>query len=202
MVKNALNYSLDSKRLAELISTVSNPAIVFLVALAIITGHYAQSSSQYWRWLAIGTLLIIVPGLLYSSFTWYREKRIDIDITRRQDRFVPLLLASAGAVTGAYLINTRLNSSRLDLLADTLISTLVLLTIITFVWKISLHAATLTAVASLVIIFRGPEFLWLYLLFLPVAWARLVLKQHTIAQLSAGFIAGLVITYGSALIFR
>jgi membrane-associated phospholipid phosphatase len=68
------------------------------------------------------------------------------------------------------------------------------LTIITLIWKISLHAATMTAMVTILVLFSGSIFLWFYLFLIPIIWARLVLKQHTPAQLGAGIALGVSVT--------
>lgn len=189
-------------RLAELISNLTNPALILVVSLAIIASRYTQSTQQLLVWTAIGTLILVVPGLLYATVSWRQEKQIDFDLSRREDRVVPLLLTTLGAVIIGYLVADRSGDTNLRLLGNILVMMLVSLTIITLVWKISLHAATLTALVTLIILFRGPYFGVLYLGIIPVAWARLVLKQHTAAQLVAGSLIGVATTAVVALLFR
>lgn len=191
-----------SAQWAETISVVTNPGLVMVVSLALITSFYAESTGQFWRWLGVSTALLVVPGLIYSAVTWQHEGKIDFDMTRREDRVVPLLLACLGAFIGSYFVSTRLDNPDLLLLSNTLVAMLVSLTIITTVWKISLHTSTLSALVTLLVIFRGPTFAWLYLAVLPVAWARLELKKHTQPQVVVGAIVGLIVTAVAALLFR
>lgn len=191
-----------SEYLAEVISLFTNPALIVVISLAIITSHFASNAQEFWRWGGFAFLLLVLPSALYVFYTWKKERRIDLDITRREDRIVPLMLASLGALFAGYLIQTRQESASLLLLSNVLVAMLVLLTIVTFVWKISLHAATLMATVSLIIVFRGWEFAWLYLLIIPIAWARLRLNQHTPAQLLAGSLSGVAITFLASALFR
>lgn len=187
---------------ATIISNVANPALLLLISLAVITAHYAESTEQSFRWFLISTALLMGPALLYTLSTWHKEKAIDFDMTRREDRIVPLLLVSLGAVIGGYFINSRLVGSNLLVFSNTLAAMLITLTIVTFVWKISLHAATLMALTTLLVLFRSPYFVLLYPLILPVGWARLLLKQHTLAQLIAGSLIGIIVTYMATVLFR
>jgi len=193
---------LSQERLAELVSFLTNPALVLTISLAIIISRYADSVQQFWRWTGVGVFLLLGPSFVYILYTWYKERKIDIDISQREDRIVPLMITTLGAVFGGYLVQTRLDSPTLLLLSYILVAMLVLLTIVTFVWKISLHSATLTATVSLLVFFRGPEFAWFYLLLIPIAWARLRLRQHTPAQLVAGSLTGVLVTYLAAVLFR
>jgi membrane-associated phospholipid phosphatase len=61
-------------------------------------------------------------------------------------------------------------------------------TLITFVWKISLHAGVLSAAATFAIYVFGSSWMWMWGLLLPVSWARVVMKKHTLAQVVAGIV--------------
>lgn len=190
------------KVLAELVSTVTNPAIVFVVSLGFITHRYANTTNEFITWTAIGTLLLVGPGIAYTLSTWRKEQRVDIDITKREDRIVPLMLASLGALFGGYLIATRLHNDKLLLMSNILVAMLVSLTIITFQWKISLHSATYAALTTLLLVFASPYFALLYFGLLGIGWARIALKQHTLAQVVGGSMIGAGVTLVITLLFR
>ncbi len=187
---------------AEIFSFITHPAIIMFVAIGVISFHYAGDSDRFWKWWTIGSFLLLGPGFLLSAYTWAREKDIDIDITKREDRLIPLLLATMGAVIGSFLISSRLDNPNMLLLSYVLSAMLIALTLITSVWKVSLHAATLTALVTLMIYLNGPQYAWFYLLLIPIAWARTVVKQHTKAQLIGGVLVGLAVTLAATLIFR
>ena len=75
-----------------------------------------------------------------------------------------------------------------------LVTMLAALTVITTVWKISLHAATIAGLSSLLVVYQGKWFVLGYLFLLPVVWSRLTLKQHSPNQLIAGTILGAGLT--------
>ena len=191
------------KSLAELISTVTNPAIVFILSLAFITNRFASTAQEFLSWTAIGAILLVIgPGLVYAIFTWRKDQHIDLDITEREDRVIPLMLASLGALFGGYLISTRLENDNLFLMSNILVAMLVALTVLTFQWKVSLHTATFSALVTLLLIFITPYFALLYLGLFAISCARLYLKKHTMAQVVGGSLVGVAITMAIALIFR
>jgi hypothetical protein len=177
-------------RLAETISFVTNPVILLVAATSFIIYRYADSLVEFIKWLIAALGLLVVPGALYSAVIWAKERRLDLDITDRQDRILPLALSTLGAVIGVYLVSARVESSRLLFMGNVLLAFLICLTIITLIWKISLHAATMAAMVTILVLFYGLIFVWLYLLLIPIIWARLVLRQHNVAQLSAGVLLG------------
>ena len=60
-------------------------------------------------------------------------------------------------------------------------------------WKISIHAASIAAAAVIVALVFGPRFALLLLpLVIAVTWLRLYLRRHTVAQVVAGLIVGII----------
>ncbi len=195
----------DSKKtvIATLISDLFHPILLVIISMVYLTNRYANDIGQVVRWLSVGLILIVIgPTIGYFFTAAARSNKIDIDISNRADRLIPLMIASLGALIGGYIVSTRLHIPSLLLVSNVLVAMLLVLTLTTFVWKISIHASTLMVIVTLMVIFRGPTYLPLYLLILPVGWARIYLKQHTIAQLIAGSTIGIVVTYIAALILR
>lgn len=185
------------------ISNASNPVLLVAISLVYITNRYVNGLQDVIRWSVTGlTLIVIAPALVYLLVSRQYDKKIDIDLSNRADRPLPLMLASIGALIGGSIIGNRLESSTLLVMSQTLVTMLLLLTVISLVWKISIHTSTLMALVTLLVLFRGGAFLPLYLLVLPVAWARLYLRQHTIAQLIGGGIMGVVVTYFATVLLR
>lgn len=199
---DAIMADKQSRFIAEAVSIITNPALMFVASLAYITYHYADTAQQASLWTAIGTLLLVGPGMAYTLLTWRKKHHVDIDITKREDRIVPLMLASLGALFGSYLVFSRLDNPRLYLMSVILVALLVCITIITSQWKISLHNTTFAALTTLLVIFGSPYFAFLYLLLAGVGWARIYLKQHTVAQVVGGALLGSALTVAMALLFR
>jgi membrane-associated phospholipid phosphatase len=65
--------------------------------------------------------------------------------------------------------------------------------LVTLVWKVSIHTAVVAGSEAILVLVFGP---WLFALtpvVLLVAWARLQLGQHTVAQVTAGIALGAVV---------
>ena len=197
-----MNNQANQRRAAIFISFITNPALVVSATVVVVIRAFADSQTEFWRGSAIGLGLLILPALLYSAFIWRKEGYVDIDISERRDRIVPLMLASLGAIIGAYLVQTKLSNQTFAEMSFILVTLLMTLTLVTTIWKISLHAATLSALSSLLVLYRGEVFALGYL-FLPlIFWSRLSLKQHTKWQLIAGTLVGAGLTFASAWFFR
>lgn len=180
----------NSLKTAEIISLLTNPALLLVAAAGFIIYRYTDNLTQFAYWMLIAVSLLLIPGVVYSTTTWVKEKRFDIDITDREDRIVPLMLATLGALIGGYMVSNRLDSFNLQFVSNVLVAFLLAITVITFIWKISLHTSTLAAMVTMLVLFSGPKFGWVYLLLVPVIWSRLQLKQHSPAQLLVGAALG------------
>ena len=73
-----------------------------------------------------------------------------------------------------------------------------MLAAITTVWKISIHCAVASGSVTILALLFGPWLAPAYLLVALTAWSRVVLKDHTPAQVIAGSLLGVaaaVVTY-------
>ena len=66
--------------------------------------------------------------------------------------------------------------------------------VITWWWKISIHAATLGGVLTMLTALYGIIVLPIFVLLLLVSWSRIVLHRHTLAQVVGGSLMGIILT--------
>jgi membrane-associated phospholipid phosphatase len=66
--------------------------------------------------------------------------------------------------------------------------------IITLWWKISMHASSLGGVATMLTVLYGAVMLPLFVLLVLVSWSRVALRRHTVPQVIAGSLAGIILT--------
>ncbi|MDO8650300.1 MAG: hypothetical protein Q7K33_03260 [Candidatus Berkelbacteria bacterium] len=190
-----------SQKLAKIVSLLTNPALVVSISVVTIVGRYADSMEKFWQGSLIGIGLLVVPGITYSIYVWRKEGAVDLDLTERHDRIVPLMLSTLGAVIGSFIVQSKLHNATFTEMSYILVTMLAALTVITTVWKISLHAATIAGLSSLLVVYQGNWFILGYLILLPVIWSRLKLKQHSPNQLIAGTILGAGLTLAAAWFF-
>jgi len=191
-----------AQKLASLVSNVFHPVLLAVAALAVIVSRFVDSTYEYWEWLLISTALLLTGPVLFVAIRMVCGQYDDIALRDRHHRIVPLILASLGALVGSFLVVSRDLDRSLILMSYVLVADLLALTIITIFWKISIHAATLTALITLLVVFRGLLFVPAFLLVPLVCWARYTLRRHTLAQLIAGSLVGIGLTSLTALIFR
>jgi membrane-associated phospholipid phosphatase len=175
-------------RAAAWISHVASPPLLLCACAVLIAVR--EGGSAVWLWVvAYGALAALLP-MAYIVRQVQLRRATDIHLPRRQERLRPLLLAAAsGAVAALLLDATGAPSLLVRFAAATAVQTALVL-VITLRWKISMHAAAVTALAVLAWVLYGAPGLWLALLIPVVAWARLRLRRHTPAQVLAGALSG------------
>ncbi len=175
-------------KLAVAISRVSDP--VFLIPL-MLAAAVAWSLLNGLRWRFILILLLIdglIPALYFVHLLRTREIS-DWDTTKRQQRiklYGAALIIHAVGVIFAWTLGK-------IILAKILFSfwTLAFVyTLITLVWKISLHTGVFATAVTFAAVLFGPNWIWAWALLPVIAWSRLRLKKHTPAQVIIGALLG------------
>jgi membrane-associated phospholipid phosphatase len=138
-------------------------------------------------WLYAGTYIFFaVLGPLLILFWLIGQGQVaDLDVTLRAERHKPFVAAVSGAGL-AWIVLYALDAPPLLVhfaSAHTAVISIVL--VVTFYWKISVHAAGAAAVATLVSLVLDTTTIAVLPVLL-VAWSRLHLGRHTLSQVLAG----------------
>jgi membrane-associated phospholipid phosphatase len=179
-------HSDRSERMAAFVSHVLNPAGLALGVFMVLTYLMREA----WIAGATGVLLYaVMPGalLIYLHRIGFITELYPEERRQRAN----LLLLGALCYFCGYGILLWLDAPLLMLVAGCAfaLNTLLVLWINRF-WKISIHAVGVSGGVS-VLLLAGGVTLWPALLALPlVAWARLRLRAHTPAQVTAGLLLG------------
>lgn len=170
--------------IATLISRLFEPFVMFSVVTFIAALRSGLTGASMQLFL---TMLIVMIGLPIALLTWaIRTKRVDNwDVTRREQRIVPMIIFLI--LTCIYLFTvSRFGNSQLAQLFVLYFVWLVGFFLITTQWKISGHTSANALTLGLIILWFGWSW-WPLLLIVPlVAWARVVRKDHTVAQVIVG----------------
>jgi hypothetical protein len=184
---------LDKKNLAKFISAAMNaPLIALLTFIPLILSQGVPSS------LGLIAITTLFGAILPLSSTYYLVRKgiiPDIYASDRESRTEPFLWAMASylmGVTALLYVNAPFVVTAL--MACYFVNAIVML-IITFYWKISIHAVGVTGPITALVFQLGTKMLPFFLLMLPVAWARLELKAHDKKQVAAGAILSSFLTW-------
>jgi hypothetical protein len=119
----------------------------------------------------------------------------DFYATERNERFIPFLTTIFSYLIGTItLIIVQAPAPITALMACYIINGIVLATI-TIKWKISIHASGITSPVTALVYLLGTRLLPLFLLVVPVIWARLELNAHSKWQLTMGALISTALTW-------
>ncbi len=189
------------KRIADLISNILNPFLVSLIIIVLLSFESASGISDALKWSLILAAISILP--VFSAVVYLlRKGRLNGIFTAvRRQRTAIYVLSGVCAAVGYVILLISKAPMMLRAAFATGLSGVVAFTVINLWWKISLHTALVTALVTVMVILYG----WIatagLVLVLLIAWARLALKQHSLAQAVAGAVLAALITVAAFYLF-
>ena len=182
--------------LAKLTTNVLNPFLASFVVIILLAFRDTANATEAIKWASISIALSVLPVLAIVIYLVRRKKLDGIFVNPRQQRTVIYLLATALGAIGYFLLWYFKAPELLAVTFATGLAAIVIFMGINFCWKISLHTAFVSGAVAVLIIVYGAVAAWTTLLLLPVAWARMELKQHSVVQVAAGAVLAAVIVVG------
>ncbi|MFC1916098.1 hypothetical protein ACFLW4_05355 [Chloroflexota bacterium] len=174
------------KHIAKLTSNILNPFLVSLVIIILLSFESTSSITDAIKWSLILITVSILPVFSVIVYLARKEKIEGISISVRRQRNKIYLLASVCAIVGCFLLLYL--EAPLILLAAFVagLAAIIVFMCINLLWKISIHTAfTAASVTTLTILYSSIGALTIMLV-PPIAWARIELEHHSIAQAIAG----------------
>ena len=174
------------RRIANITSNTLSPFVISLVVILLLSLEATRSTLEALKWSLLLIGISILPVYLVVIYLVRRRKLGNHFIAVRQQRTKIYLLAGIGALAGgAVLFYLGAPPVLFATVVTGLLATVVFMGINLW-WKISLHAAFMAAsVTTLVMVYGSIAALAVVLLPL-VAWARIELEEHSIAQVVVG----------------
>ncbi|WTD06172.1 hypothetical protein OH717_28145 [Streptomyces albidoflavus] len=179
------------RRSARMITEVLAPANLVITILVVIGWHSTNSlTGAGWGLLAglfCGGLPIafIIAGARRGHWT---DKHVKV----RSQRWVPLGATLASVLVGTALLALLNAPQDVIALVFAMIAGLLLTMLVTIWWKVSVHTAVASGVASILAVAVSPWALLGYAAVAAIAWSRASLRDHTPAQTIAGAVLGAV----------
>jgi hypothetical protein len=133
-----------------------------------------------------------------------------IHLVKRKDRITPFIFIAAYYLFAAYLLISKISLGPLfDILIITIASLVVLITINTLFWKISVHSIGVAGILGFIMgmyynspdsLFYWPIFGWILILGFTMS-ARLYLNAHKPMEVWLGALLGFVVCFFSVVLF-
>ncbi len=178
--------------LARIFSTICNPFLTALALFVIIAHAEARSTTDFWFLLFTSTFFTSLGPMLYVLWLYATDRIADLDMSVRSERekvFITFVLFYAVGTLVLWLIHapTLLVATMAGYTAAALV-----VQYITRYWKISTHALGVTAPLVGLVYLYGQQPLPFVVLIPIVGWSRVYLKAHTVLQVVAGVLLGLI----------
>ncbi len=178
--------------LARLISTLFNPAVLFLVIpfLLLLNNGYSLQNTFVWIGYTIGFMISMI---VFVYLMVKRKVFTDMDISRREQR--PLMFVVSAALIVLYVGGLLLfdGPRLLFAIAFGIMLGVLLGSLVNTKIKASIHVASAVSLIGAVAFSFGGYYLLLLLLIPLVAWSRIVIKRHTLYETLAGGLLGILL---------
>jgi membrane-associated phospholipid phosphatase len=181
---------------AERVSYLLEPKN-WIIATTLAVGWHAGGGAGL-AWGAVAALFAGVIPMMFISRGVRRGRWDDRYVGAKRPRLIVLSFILASVAAGLALLVGLGAPGELSGYISCMLGSVALLAAITTVWKISIHCAVAAGSVTILVLLFGPWVTPAYLLVALTAWSRVVVKDHTAAQVIAGSLLGVaaaVVTY-------
>ena len=177
------------KVLSEIISyTLSAPIYATVLAWYML---WVMARFSITEWVSAFVFLGAVPTV--AVLAGVAKGKVDVFVSKRSDRPVYFVPAVASHVVGGWVF-TMFGDWLLAVFAFTYAVVTASILIVTFVEKVSVHAAGVAGPTTFMVLAFGAAYSVLYVLVPTVGFARLCLKAHTTKELVLGTLIAVIVT--------
>lgn len=180
-------------RIARHVSNILAPATISVPMILLVAFYKASSIASALLYAGITLFFLSIGPFTYILIGVRLGKLSDVDVSRRSERAGPFIFGLISVCLGWFaLVLVHAPFPLVSTVIVTAISGLVMM-IITLWWKISLHAGSLGAAATILTALYGEVMLPTFALLVLVSWSRVVLRRHTLGQVVAGSLLSIVL---------
>jgi hypothetical protein len=183
------------ERLARLISGVGSPPVQGFVVVGLTAAWLASPGA--WIWAGFYLLVAVLLPLLHVIWLVRQGRVSDLHIRIREQRIRPLLVSIACAGLGWLVLILAPAPDALATVAAAVWLQTAAILLITLRWEISVHSAAAAGATTIAWVLLGTVVPLLLTLPL-IAWSRVKLRRHTLAQTVAGSFLGFAIFSAAA----
>ncbi|MFC9334591.1 phosphatase PAP2 family protein [Arthrobacter sp. NPDC057009] len=182
-------------RVARVITEALQPPVT--VGLLLLLSPAMEPGYPGTVWFgAVAVLFVCVLPLAAVVLLVRLGKVTDHHVSDRRQR-APVLAMSVVSLLAGLAVLLAINAPySVIVVVLAIVGGVVVLAVISLFWKISGHAGATALTTVISVLILGVQWLPLLLLVPAVAWSRVVLRAHTVAQVVAGAVVGGGVTAG------
>src|SRR5487761_1630401 len=196
MVACCREASVRGKSAAEWVTYLLEPKN-WIIATVIVVGWHADGVAGL-GWGLLAAFFAAVLPMLFITRGVTRGRWDDRNVGAKRPRLIVLSFILASVTAGLVVLAVLGAPPELTWYFGCMLGSVAVLAAITTVWKISIHCAVASGSVTILTLLFGPWLVPAYLLVALTAWSRVVLKDHSGAQVIAGSVLGAaaaVVTY-------
>jgi hypothetical protein len=168
----------------------------WLIVTVVAIGWHADGRAGI-GWGLLAALFTAVLPTLFISHGVRDGRWSDRNVGARRPRLLVLAFITASVAVGLILLLVLGAPLLLTGYLAFMLASVAVLAAITTVWKISIHCAVASGSVTILALTYGPLVLGGYLLVGVLGWARVTVKDHTVAQVVAGSVLGAAAAAGA-----
>lgn len=197
--------------MARVLSALFNPFYLPVVGLILLfMFSYMQQMPTIYKLQVVTVVYLctaLLPTLLIRLYRHYQGWSLR-ELGTRERRVIPYVIAIVCYFLCFYLMDRLRIPHFMSSIVVAALGIQVICAVINLTWKISTHSAAIGGVAGALIVFslgfRFNPVWWLCLVIIVgglVGTSRMILRQHTLAQVVSGFLLGAFISFITILRF-
>lgn len=193
--KGKSSLKIFKRGLADMVSKVLSAPVIAVLATLFFS---------FWSPIGLGLLdsfacaligFIFFAVLPVTPVAYFTKRGItDIYVSKREMR-TPFFLAALASYAFASAIFWIMQVKIMFLLSIIYVCVTFAVMMTNFFWKISIHSAAIGGPTTAIVYVFGAIAMPLYVLIIPVIWARVKLKAHTFSQTISGMALSIIITF-------
>ena len=173
---------------AERISYLLEPKN-WIIATTLAVGWHAGGAVGL-GWGAVAALFAGVVPMAFVSRGVRRGDWADRYVGAKRPRLIVLAFIIASVGVGLALLVGFGAPGELSCYVACMLASVGVLAAITTLWKISIHCAVASGSVTILALLFGPGLIPAYLLVALTGWSRVVVRDHSVAQVIAGSLLG------------
>ena len=173
-------------KVATTISYIFDGSFISVPIFLIICLMVVDNKIEAINWALLCLLFGTVVPYLYIYFLYKKKKINDMHMPEKENRIKPMVVACISYIICFIILYVLEGPKILKSIFAVIIVSTVILTIITYFWKICLHASGITFMVITFYILFGKWILLMIPLIPLIGWARVRIKKHTVSQVILG----------------
>lgn len=177
---------LTRKKLARLASNIFNPVSLSLFMLALLSFHVTDGVSEALKWCLISASLSVIPVFIIILFLVRKRKLAGIFINIREQRHKIYIISCVFAAIDCVVLFLMKAPPALIATFVSSLAAVAVFMCINLRWKVSVHTGFAAAMVTILMILYGSIGAATAALVPIIAWSRVELDNHSLAQTITG----------------